>query len=70
MSKIIEEKIKKLEDLAKERFIAEGGFNMAAYLTTDEHDELLELEEKLEEDEKKRKERIELIKKRNKNKKH
>lgn len=48
MSKNIKERIKELEDLAKKRFADEGGFNVAAYLNTDEYDELLELEEKLE----------------------
>ena len=56
------ERIKELEDLAKERFIGKDGINMADYLSDDEYEELLELEEKLEEERKKREERIKLIK--------
>ena len=56
MSKDPKERIKELEDLAKERFIGKDGINMAEYLTTDEYEELLELEEKLEEEEEEKEE--------------
>lgn len=48
MSKDLKERIKELEDLAKERYIGKDGINMVDYLTYDEYEELLELEEKLE----------------------
>jgi len=55
MSKDPKERIKELEDLARERYMGKDGINVADYLTTDEYEELLELEEKLEEEEKKKK---------------
>lgn len=42
-------RIKELEDLAKERCIGKDGINTSDFLTDDEYEELLELEEKLEE---------------------
>ena len=48
MSLNTKERIKELEDLAMERFIGKDAINVADYLTTDEYEELLELEEKLE----------------------
>ena len=54
----IKKRIKELEDLAKERFIGKDGISMIDYLTTDEYEELLELEEKVEAEDKEKKKYI------------